>query len=178
MKTSWIKFFLPILLSIYLFIVLKTDYSLVGFWTDVVVSMLLSIICWRLLFIKDEEVKWMSITSNVLIKINSIVIAGLMLLIILNPFSLDTLKLRSFYFQSVQERTFHAYFKPVGAYSGGQGKFWITESQKFFPLIEKEVHYNRTVHHDFGDDVFEGEVIDNYAEVRRYIEHRISKKEF
>ena len=126
LKTSWMKFFLPILLSTYLFIVLKTDYSLVGFWTDVVVSILLWVICWRLLFIKNVEVKWMNRISNVLIIINSIVIGGLMFLTILNPFSLDTLKLRSFYFQSVQERTFHAYFKPVGAYSGGQGNFWIT----------------------------------------------------
>lgn len=178
MKTSWIKIILPSFLSIYLLVIFKTDYSLVGFWTDVVVSILLCVFCWRLVFSKKFEDKWSDMILKFLTITSSVIVGGIMFLTLLNPFSIDTLKLRSFYFQTVQERTFHAYFKPVGAYSGGQGNFWITESLPFFPIIEKEVHYNRTVHHDFGNDVFDGEMIDNYEEVRRYIGSRIMKKEF
>jgi hypothetical protein len=93
-----------------------------------------------------------------------------------NPFIIDHLKLRSFYFQKVNGRLFHAYFKPVGAYSGGQGNFWITESPVYFPLIEKRVYYEHAVLHDFNDDNWEGEPIDNYEVVRSYIKDEVIEK--
>jgi hypothetical protein len=93
-----------------------------------------------------------------------------------NPFALDTLKLKSFYFQSVDGKLFNAYFKPVGAYSGGYGNFWITQSPKLFPLVERRVYWERTVHHDFGDDTFDGEPIDNYQVVREYIKDEVINK--
>jgi hypothetical protein len=101
---------------------------------------------------------------------------NLIALSLTNPFAFDLVKLRSFYFQKVERRIFNAYFKPVGAYAGGQGNFWITESPIYFPFIEKRVYYERGVHHDFSDDYWEGEPIDNYEVVRAYVKDEVIGK--
>ena len=64
---------------------------------------------------------------------------------------------------------FHAYFKPVGSYSGGEGNFWITESPLYFPFIEKDVYYEHAVLHDFSDGYWDGRPINNYEVVKSYI---------
>lgn len=160
----------------YLLIVLLTDFSIIGFWTDVIFSIFLSIVGLRLIFKKSADNLRLKIfirTTNI---ICSLVVFGLLGLNIISPFALDTLKLRSFYFQKVNGRLFNAYFKPVGAYSGGYGNFWITETPKYFPIIERRVYWERTVHHDFGSDTFEGETIDNKSVVRTYIKDNIIDK--
>ncbi|MBK7311937.1 MAG: hypothetical protein IPI93_14470 [Sphingobacteriaceae bacterium] len=96
--------------------------------------------------------------------------------VIFNPFAWDTFSMRSFYFQNVDGRLFNAYFTPVGSYSGGYGHFLITESPTYFPLIEKDVYYNRTVEHDFSDDMFDGQPTDNYSIVRQYIKDEVINK--
>ncbi len=82
----------------------------------------------------------------------------------------------AFYYQSVNGRLFNAYFKPVGAYSGGEGNFWITEVPKFFPIIEWRVYYDRTVHWNFNDDTFDGQQVDNYEVVKEYIKDEVIDK--
>lgn len=106
----------------------------------------------------------------------SLIIFGLLGLNFTNPFALDTFKLRSFYYQSVDGRLFNAYFKPVGAYSGGEGNFWITEVPKFFPIIEKRVYYDRTVLWNFNNDTFDGQPVDNYKVVKQYIKDEVIDK--
>jgi hypothetical protein len=165
-----------IFFMIYLLLVLLTDISLTGFWTDVIFSILLSIFAIRLAFknkAPSPTLTWTLRISNI---ICSAVVFGLVALNAANPFALDTLKLKSFYFQSVDGKLFNAYFKPVGAYSGGYGNFWITQSPKLFPLVERRVYWERTVHHDFGDDTFDGEPIDNYQVVREYIKDEVINK--
>ena len=44
-------------------------------------------------------------------------------------------------------------------------------------IIEKEVYYDRTVHHDFSDDTFEGKAIDNYHVVKDYIKSEVIDKQ-
>lgn len=107
----------------------------------------------------------------------SLIVFGLLGLNLINPFAWDTFKLRCFYFQSVDGRLFNAYFKPVGAYSGGYGNFWITETPKYFPVVEWRVYWDRTVHHDFNDDTFDGQPIDNYEVVRSYIKDDVIDKQ-
>ncbi|MFD2521982.1 hypothetical protein [Emticicia soli] len=111
---------------------------------------------------------------NVLCLLTLLRLLGLNLV---STFFWDISKLRTFYYQSVDGRLFNAYFKPVGAYSGGYGNFWITETPKYFPLIESRVYFNRTVHHDFSDDIFDGEPIDNYEVVRSYIKEEVIDKQ-
>ena len=153
--------------------VLFTDLSLTGFWTDVIFSVLLSIISLRIIF-KDKTNKlWLTITIKAVNTLCAVTVFGLLGLNFINPFVLDTLKLRSFYFQSVDGRLFNAYFKPVGAYSGGYGNFWISETPKYFPLIEWRVYWDRTVHHDFNDDTIDGEPIDNNEVVRDHIKEKV-----
>jgi hypothetical protein len=105
-----------------------------------------------------------------------LVVFGAFGLKLLNPFALDTFKLRSFYFLSVDNRLFNAYFKPVGSYSGGYGCLWIAETPRYFPLIEWNVHYHSSVHHDYNDDVFDGERIDNSKLIIKYIQEEVVGK--
>ena len=119
---------------------------------------------------------WLTLSLRITSIVCSVMVFGLLGLNLMNPFVWDTFKLRSFYLQSVNKRLFNAYFKPVGAYAGGYGNFWIAESPKYFPLIEKRVYWERTVHHDFGEDTFEGEPIDNYQVVKEYIQDEVIEK--
>lgn len=161
---------------VYLLTVLLTDISLTGFWTDIIFSILLSLHSLRLVFQHRTGQPWLTWTLRVTNFICSILVFGLLGLNLISPFVKDTFKLRSFYFQPVDGRLFNAYFKPVGAYSGGYGNFWITETPKFLPIIEWRVYWDRTVHHDFGDDTFDGEPIDNYEVVRIYIKDEVINK--
>jgi hypothetical protein len=164
---------LTIIFPLYLATVLLTNISLTGFWTDVIFSILLSILALRLVF-KDKTNKlWLTITIKIVNVLCSLVVFVLLIINLTNPFAWDTLKLRGFYFQSVHGRLFNAYFKPVGAYSGGYGNFWIAEMPRYFPVIEKRVYWDRTVHHDFSDDTFDGQPIDNYEVVRSYITEEV-----
>lgn len=172
MKTKYLIILL-IFFTIYISIVLLTDYSLVGFWTDIIFSIFLSIFSLRIAFKNNEKIKSVNYSLKTLSIILSTIFFGLIAYSFSNIFILDTFKLRSFYFQKVEGRIFHAYFKPMGSYSGGYGNFWINESPIYFPIIEKRVYYERTVQWDFGSDEFDGEPVDNYKEVKIYIKDNI-----
>ena len=165
------------LLPIYLAIVLFTDISLIGFWTDVIFSILL---CALVIFLAFRTTTNNTILKGVL-KGNSIICTLLVfsfyILHIINPFFSDTLKLRGFYFLPINGKLYNAYFKPVGAHSGGYGNFWITKSPKLFPIIEMQVHWERAVHHDFGSDTFEDSPIDNSELAENYIKELIEQEE-
>ena len=165
-----------LLLPFYLVIVLFTDYSLTGFRTDVIFSILFSIFVLVLVFKRNTLSRWLKISLCSIAILCAVTVFGLIALNFTNPFIFDLFKLRSFYFQKVNGRMFNAYFKPVGAYSGLQGNFWITESPLYFPLIEKRVYYEHAVHHDFSDDYWEGEPVDNYEVVKSYIKDEVINK--
>jgi hypothetical protein len=167
---------LTVFFIIYLSTVLLTDISLVGFWTDVVFSILFSMFSLIIVFKNRTTNNWLTILIRTTTVILSVIVFGVMCISLTSPFITDHFKMRSFYFQKVDGRIFNAYFKPVGSYSGGQGNFWITESPVFFPLIETRVYYDRTVHHDFNDDMWDGEPIDNYEVVKSYIKREIIEK--
>jgi hypothetical protein len=84
----------------------------------------------------------------------------------MTPFDMrkDTKTLKS---QTVNGRLFHPYFQPVGSWGKGYGSFWITESPKFFPFIEKTVFTEIGTDYDFNDTEFDGTPIDEI--VRNYI---------
>lgn len=159
-------------LTFYLLIIFFSDYSLTGFWTDIIFSALLSVLTLIIAFRRKMTEVWLIITF----RFWAIICFGIISFFIyftIMPFYSETFKLRSFYFQTVDGRLFNAYFKPVGAYAGGYGNFWITESSKYFPIIEKQVYYDRTVDYDFNDDMGEGEPLDNYEVVRNYIREEV-----
>jgi hypothetical protein len=168
---------LTIFFPLYLATVLLTDISLTGFWTDVIFSILLSIFALRLVFKNKTSKLWLTITLKTTNTLCSLVVFVLLGLNLTNPFAWDTFKLRSFYYQSVDGRLFNAYFKPVGSYAGGYGNFWITETSKYFPLIEWRVYWDRTVDWDFRDDTFDGQPVDNYEVVRSYIKDEVIDKQ-
>lgn len=169
--------FFTVFSIVYLVLVIFTDYSLSGYWTDVVLTLLLFVYCVWSLVSRVKAVSWLKWSLQVTRLCVSVFIIWLIWLVVSNPFSIDTLKLRGFYFQSVEGRLFSAYFKPVGAYSGGYGNFWITEMPRYFPLVERRVYWDRTVHHDFSDDMDDGEAVDNYEVVRTYIRDEVINKQ-
>ncbi len=161
---------------LYLTTVLLSDISLTGYWTDIIFSILLSLCALRLVFKNKNEKYWVTFalrTTNILC---SIIIFGFLRLNLINHFAWDAFKLRSFYFQSVDGRLFNAYFKPGGAYSGGEGNFWITESPKYFPFIEIEKYYDHAILWDFRDTEWGEESIDQNEVVRSYIKDEVIDK--
>lgn len=169
--------FVTIFSVIYLVVIIFTDYSLSGYCTDVILTILLFAYSISSLIRGAKTVGWMKWLLHATSLCVSVFIAWLVWVVVINPFSIDTLKLRGFYFQSVEGRLFSAYFKPVGAYSGGFGNFWITEMPKYFPLLERQVYWDRAVHHDFSDDMVDREPVDNYEIVRRYIREEVIAKQ-
>ena len=164
---------IPFLFPFYLGIVLLTKISLVGFWTDIIASLSFSTLTIWFLFHDHSENSWYTRITKTVNSVCVFIVLGISSLYSLNPFSYDTLKMRSFYFQSVNERLFNAYFKPVGSYSGGYGNFWITETPKYFPLIEWQIYQDRAVQHDFNKDRFEDQPVDNNEVVRYYIKEKV-----
>ncbi|MCB9034605.1 MAG: hypothetical protein H6553_12265 [Chitinophagales bacterium] len=172
-----IQLILPIFTTFYLLVVLFTDISLVGYWTDVIFSIILVSISLVIIFKFKIKEMWLSFVLRTLAILNSVVVYGLLILNIINPFAWDILELKTFYYEIVDERLYNAYFKPVGSYSGGQGNFWITEIPKVFPIIEIDKYYNRTVDWNFKVDEFDGEIVDQNEVVKSYIKSEVIEKE-
>jgi len=162
--------------AIYLIIVISTDISLTGYWSDILFSMIIVIITLKVNFTSSNEKRWKTLLSRSISVLCSILVFGLIALHLITPFSQNSFKMRSFYFENIDERLFNAYYKPVGAYAGGQGSFWITESPVYFPVIEIQKYYNPTVHWDFRIKEWEGKPVDQQEEVRDYIKNEILKQ--
>jgi hypothetical protein len=162
---------------LYLIIVLFTDFSFTGFWTDIIFSLSITIITLKVVFKRKTEKVWITVLIRSIGILCFAVVYGLLGLNLINPFSWDTFKMRSFYFQEVEGRLFNAYFKPVGAYSGGEGNFWITESPIYFPLIEHRKFYDRTIHWNFRVDEFDGSPVNQNEVVKSYVKDEIIEKE-
>lgn len=162
--------------AVYLLIVLFTDISLTGYWTDIIFSLVLVTATLLIVFKRKTEKLWLTLTLRTLTVLSSVVVFGLLGLNLITIGGFDTFKMRSFYFQNVEGRLFNAYFKPVGAYSGGEGNFWITESIKFFPIFEYQVYYKHAILWDFRNDEWEGQTVDQYEVVKSYIKDEVIEK--
>lgn len=161
---------------LYLSCVTFTKVSLVGYWTDIIFSIIIVLVVGRLVLFTKREKHWLSQVLRGITIASIIYIFGLLFLNLINSFAWDTLKMKSFYYQNIDERLFNAYFKPVGSYAGGEGSFWITESPKYFPIIEIEKHYDRTVLWDFRIKEWEGEPINQNNVVKSYVKDEIINK--
>ncbi|WP_339905294.1 hypothetical protein [uncultured Cyclobacterium sp.] len=121
--------------------------------------------------------RWLNISIRLLTIASSILVFGLVGLVLISPLSWNVFKMKSFYFENVSGRLFNANYKPVGAYAGGEGVFWITESPKIFPFIEIENYYDGTVLWDFRLTEWEGEPVDQNEVVKNYILDEVIEKE-
>ena len=83
----------------------------------------------------------------------------------MNPFDIrkDTITLKT---ETVNARIFHPYFQPVGSWGKGYGPFWISESPRHLPFLEKTVFSERGTDYNFKEDEFDGtpmeEIVRNY----------------
>ncbi len=157
----------------YLAVLYFTDFSLVGFWTDIICVLLLTVSSFLLAFNGRIEKSFGVLLWRLLNMALAVGVMGYLGMKLFDPITWDTFKLRSFYYQEVDGRLFNAYFKPVGAYAGGEGNLWITETPTMFPIMERQVYYKAGVLHDFASDTFDGQPIDNYAAIRGVIENEV-----
>ena len=167
---------LTLFTSAYLVTVLFTDVSLTGYWTDAIFSALLVSITLKIVFKHKVKANWLSRSLRTLAVLNSIVVFGLIAQDLINPLAWNKLSTRSFYFQSVDERLFNAYFTPVGAYAGGEGNFWISESPAYLPIIEIEKFYHRAILWDFNASEFDGQALNQGEIVKAYINEEVIEK--
>ena len=168
---------LTLFTTVYLATVLLTDISLTGYWTDIIFSILLVSIGLLTVFKLKSQKTWLNTSLKTLTIICSVVVYGLVGLNLINPFAWDTFKMKSFYFENVGGRLFNANFKPVGAYAGGEGVFWITESPKLLPFIEIEKYYDGAVLWDFRITEWENNPVDQTEVLKNYILEEVIEKE-
>ena len=164
---------LVIFTTTYLLTVWFTDLSLIGYWTDLISSVFLVSTTLLLVFKHKFEEIWVTTTLRTVAVLCSVAVYGFIGLKLINSVVRDTFKTKSFCFQQVEGRLFNAYFRPVGAYAGGEGSFWITESPQYFPLIEVEKFYDGSVLWDFNATVWEGEPVDQKRVVKAYVIDKI-----
>jgi hypothetical protein len=165
------KIILLVFFTAYLFIVLFTKFSLIGFWTDIIFSIGLSLVSLWIVFRSKTAKHWLTILLRPVAILLFIIVFGLITWSFRFIGTLDYFKLRSFYHQNIDGHVFNAYFKPVGAYAGGYGNFWITETPRYFPVIEKQVYYERAVQWDFSADSSDGKRVEDV--VRSYIQDEV-----
>ena len=167
---------IPMLTSVYLLIIFLTDTSFRGYWTDFFIAVVF--VTYNLKkALNSKKVKGsLSLIHRFVSILPAILVYSVLAAYILNPFSWNVFKMKCFYNQEVNGRLFNAYFKPVGANSGGEGIFWITESPKYFPLIETQKYYDNAVLWDFSVQEWEGETVDQNEIVKRYIEQEITDR--
>lgn len=154
------------------------NFSLVGFWTDFFIPTFLTTGFLYSILKKETTINSLRNTFRILTLGISIayIFIGIRQINNIGFFSfLDSTKLTSFYWENVNDRTFNAYFQPVGAYSGGEGNFWITECLPYFPLIEETVYYKHAILWDFGVKEFDGQNIDQNKVIREYIKNEVIK---
>ena len=168
---------LTLFTTVYLATVLLTDISLTGYWSDIIFSILLVSIGLLTVFKLKSQKTWLNTSLKTLTIICSVVVYGLVGLNLINPFAWDTFKMKSFYFENVNGRLFNANFKPVGAYAGGEGVFWITESPKLLPFIEIEKYCDGAVLWDFRITEWEGDPVDQTEVLKNYILDEVIEKE-
>lgn len=165
-----------LILPIYILALVKLQISLYGYWTDVIFSIIASVISYKLVFNNRVESKWLNRTLKIVTGFTVTLIAIFLFLTHINPLGWDKFKMRAFYNKEVNNRTFNAYFSPVGSYAGGEGSFWITEVPKFFPIIEIERYYDRTILWNFRMDTFDGNPVNQDEIVISYIEDEVINK--
>ena len=155
----------------YLTVVLSTDYSLSGFWIDIFFSIGLSLFSLLIVFRNRTARRWLTIALRTITISLSVIVFGLIAWSLSFLGTWDYFKLRSFYHQEVGGRVFNAYFKPVGAYAGGYGNFWITETPKYFPIVERQVYSERAVQWDFSSDSSDGQRTEDV--IKSYIKEEV-----
>jgi hypothetical protein len=153
-----------------------THWSLVGFWTDYIVAGVLAVAAVGVVFVFTTGERRSNLYLRGAVIVLMLLVGRMYWGFFGEMFFMDKLKTRSFYYHRVDGRIFHAYFRPVGAYSGGQGEFWITESPAVFPVIERPVYYEHAVRWDFRADSVEGEPVNNAEVVDQYIRENVTRK--
>jgi hypothetical protein len=110
--------------------------------------------------------------------VSAILVVLFLFLTLVLPFGWDRYKMKAFHHNKVNGRVFNAYFSPVGAYAGGFGNFWITETPKCFPIIEIERYYDRAVDWDFrAEEDFDGKPVNQEEVVKSYIQDEVLARE-
>lgn len=164
-------------MGFYLVTIGFTNTSLTGYWTDVIASVLLVSTAWMLVIKQKGEKSWQGQVAKTLTVLSSVVLIGVGGSVLVNPFAWDRFSTTSFHYLRVESRWFHGYFTPVGAYSGGEGNFWITESPQYLPIIETQRFYKHAILWDFSVDEWDGAPVDQKEIVKRHVQKDVIERE-
>ncbi|UII22319.1 hypothetical protein [Fulvivirga ligni] len=150
---------------------------LIAFTSIYLLMVFFTSISLNIAFKKRIEIKWVKISIRSISVLNALVVYGLVIINLVNPFAWNNFSVESFYSERVDGRIFNAYFRPVGAYAGGEGNFWITEIPKFLPFIEIEKFHDNAVLWDFRATEWEGEPVNQNEVVKDYIKDNVLAKD-
>lgn len=156
-----------------------TNHSLVGYWTDFWIPLTL-IVCILIILqkLKSKKMKPNRL-GPILLGLISIpyLVLGIQQVRQLGGYQFfNSFKITAFHWIRIDETDYNAYFIRVGAATGGEGNFWITESNSIFPLLEETVYYKHAVLWDFSLEEWDGQAIDQEKIVRNYVETEIIDK--
>ena len=134
----------------YLLMVFLTPISLTGFWTDIIVLVVLLIFTLREVFIKRIENKIIRVITKIITITYSVIFVGLIGLLLIAPFSLNTFQVQVVDVTSNRCTLNFEYFKPTGLTGCGFGTYWKTTTLRYFPVFEYETYKNNCTLDDWG----------------------------
>ncbi len=164
-----IKTLLAFFTLLFILILLFTDYSFTGFWSDVIILFLLATVTLIVVYKTETKrlLKYFVLSYSALIFL-------FFLLFIVNPLTWSNFEMTTFHHE-IDGRSFNSYFRK-GILPRGEGVFWITESQKYFPFIENQKYFQGRSDWDFSVDVWDGQIVNQNETVKSCIRTEIINK--
>ena len=130
---------------IYFPVLIFTPLSLTGYFTDLIALISIDILSvYWFIYKKQNSLKLVTTI------IYSAVISIWLIFTLLNPFSWNQFKVKTFDIVTKGNYIQLNYFKPVGSWGCGYGSHWKTKTFKYFPILEYQINYNHCVHDDYG----------------------------
>ena len=160
--------YLSLLVLAYIAVLYLTHISFTGYFTDIVILIVLYVLIW-IIFLKSRKQPTKDHVNNKAVLIFLGGFTFILIVLLGHPYSVGKIKTTSFLFQRVNNKLYHAYFIPVGSYSGGEGDLIIASSPHLFPLIEERIHYEHSVLWDYGASIFDGQPVNQESAIRNFI---------
>lgn len=148
----WLFTVFTIFNPLYLILWTYTSYSVTGYKTEFYFIGILLIISVVTAFTTLSNIKWLNIFTRSIHGCCIIIILLIYASQFLNPFRASELKaMRTFTISDMDNHTYKAYFRPVGAYGRGMGAFWITRTTDHLHIFEWEVYFDPSTDEDLGN---------------------------
>jgi hypothetical protein len=141
--------YINIILGVVLWFGYCTDYSLPGTIPDIISPIIVAVVglISFMIFISDKGFSVIGITSSLISLIGGGLFVLLIIVSLIFPFWLWEVA-GEVQVQEVESpnglSVATVYFRPVGAYTGGNGRIFIRVKYRWFPLVERDVYAAKT----------------------------------